>query len=640
MTTQDPWTVEKAAETYGIHGWSNNYFEISEVGEVTVKLPHGDTTQSIALMDIITGLHERGMGSPVLLRFRDIIAARITRIHTCFRAAMKRYHYTGTYRGVFPIKVNQQQQVIEEISRVGAGFHHGLEAGSKAELMIALAYLQDEQSLLICNGYKDEEFIDLALWGQRLGMNVVLVIEMLGELELIIKRAQLMGIKPVLGLRAKLSSRASGKWNDSGGDRSVFGLSAHDMIQVVDRLREVDMLGCLHMLHFHLGSQIPNITDIRTAVAEAARVYIDLAREGATLGILDIGGGLAVDYDGSHSNFSCSRNYGLDEYASDIIETLLPLLEDANIQHPDIVSESGRALVAHSSVLVFDILDATRFECHDAPSLDKSDKNLPQSLVDLYDVYTELSPRRLQEFYNDALYYRDQLRSDFNHGMVSLRQRALGEQFFWATLTRIQTELLKLDRVPEDLKEFSAQLGDIYYGNFSVFQSLPDHWAIEQVFPVMPLHRLNEEPTRLVTLSDITCDCDGVIDRFIDQHDVARSLPLHTLHPDKPYMLGVFLVGAYQETLGDLHNLFGDTNIAAVHLDEDGSLDYTNEVQGDTVADVVSYVEYEPKELAARIRVKAETAVRKKVFSASDRRTLIEAYAHSLRGYTYFEREL
>jgi arginine decarboxylase len=629
------WTIKHAMELYGIDGWGNGFFHINPDGEVAVRLPDGEHHQLVSLMDIIQGLKERGHGLPVLLRFRDLIDARLRRINDGFARVIKQYGYQGQYRGVFPIKVNQQQQVVDEIVAYGARYHHGLEAGSKAELMIALASLRDNQSLLVCNGYKDEEFIDLALFGQKLGLQVVLVVEMLSEVELIVERARVRGVRPLIGVRAKLSSRAGGRWNDSGGDRSVFGLSASDVIRVVDQLRAADMLDCLRMLHFHLGSQIPNIGNIRAAVSEAARFYVDLVGEGAPMGILDIGGGLAVDYDGSNTNFPSSRNYGLDEYCADVVEGVQTVLDAADIAHPTIVSESGRALVAHSSVLVFDILDVNRFETAQPPA--ELPDDAPDELGYLLEVFQGLKPKNLQESYHDALYYRDQLRSGFMHGQVSLRQRATGEQLFWAVMTRVDQETVKLKHVPEELRQIKNVLSDIYYGNFSVFQSLPDSWAIDQLFPVMPLHRLDQQPDRQATISDITCDCDGKIDRFIDPHDVRSTLPVHQMRSGEDYILGVFLVGAYQETLGDQHNLFGDTNVVSVRIAENDQIDYTDEVAGDSVRDVLDYVEYDVKVLVDNLRAKAEAAVREKAISPAERREIIEAYQAGMRGYTYFE---
>ena len=634
----DPqWSLQHAAELYGIEGWANDFFTITADGDVAVHLPGREAHRTVSFMEIIDGIKARGMHMPVLLRFRDIIDSRIARINTGFRRAMDTYGYQGDYRGVYPIKVNQQHQVIEEVVTSGRQFHHGLEAGSKAELMIAMAYMHDPEAFIICNGYKDEEFVDLALYAQQLGLQVIQVIEMPGELELIMQRSKVLGIRPRMGIRAKLSTKAEGKWNDSGGDRSVFGLTATEIISVVDSLKAEGMLDCLQMLHFHLGSQIPSISSIRRAVSEGARFYSDLKREGCAMGIIDIGGGLAIDYDGAHTTAVSSRNYGLDEYCTDVIEAIQGEMDKYELVHPTIISESGRALVAHSSVLVFNILDVGRFQVPDLPQ--ELDEDVSEHLKNLWDVYETLREERLQEAFHDAHFYRDALRGAFLHGQTSLRERALGDRIFWAIITRIEQISRNIDHIPTELESLRSELGDIYYGNFSLFQSLPDSWAIDQLFPIMPLHRLQEQPQREATLSDITCDCDGKIDSFVDGdgNHMRTSLPVHDIRPGEDYLLGVFLVGAYQETLGDLHNLFGDTHVVAVRIDDDDEIDYTDEVQGDTVEDVLSYVEYDPKDLLNQVRNLAEQAIRQKRISTIQRRNILDAYQNSMRGYTYYE---
>ena len=635
--TLERWTVAKARETYNVREWGHRYFDISDRGEVEVTLRASDGFTRVSLMDIVDGVRERGLDLPVLLRFRDLLDHTITELNETFQRAITELGYQGEYRGIYPIKVNQQSQVLEEVTAHGRRFHHGLEAGSKAELIAALAYLKDPEAYIVCNGYKDEEFIDLALAGQKAGLCTVIVLEMPGEIDLVLKRARAMGVRPRIGVRVKLSSRANGRWTESGGDRSVFGLNMTDTIRVVDVLREQEMLDCLCMLHYHLGSQVPNIGSIRSAVGEAARIYVDLVREGAPMGLLDIGGGLAVDYDGSHTNFASSRNYHLAEYCADVVEGVMAATDEAEIPHPTILSESGRALVSYSSVLVFNILDVGRFGPYDLP--ESLPEDTPEPIANLYEVAKGISPKNLQESYHDVVFYRDEVRDVFLHGDLTLRQRALGERIFWHTLGQIAEGAKSLKFVPKELRELDQVLSDTYYGNFSVFQSLPDAWAIDQLFPIMPIHRLDEQPTRRGTLSDITCDCDGKIDHFIDLHDVQRTLPLHELQDGQDYILAAFLVGAYQETLGDLHNLFGDTNIVSIRLDEDGRIDFTDETQGDSVADVLSYVEYDPKQLVSRFRDQVERAVRAGTLTPRDRRELLRTYEAGLRGYTYFERE-
>ncbi len=630
------WTIEKSKELYGIHNWSSGYFDISEDGNVVVT-PFGrnGVSPKISLMEIISGMKQRGLGMPVLLRLQNILDSQISRLHESFRTVMKDLGYRGEYRGVYPIKVNQQEQVLEEITRFGLPFHHGLEAGSKAELIAAISMMKDSEACLICNGYKDEEFIELGLYARKMGIRCFFVIEMPSEIKVIMDKSRELGIRPMLGIRIKLSTRAGGQWTESGGDRSVFGLSMHEIIDAVNTLRQNGMLDCLKLLHYHIGSQIPNIRDIRSGVLEACRVYAGLHQEGAEMGYLDLGGGLAVDYDGSHTNFPSSRNYTVEEYCADIIETVISTCNDSGIPHPTLITESGRATVAYYSVLLFNILDVSKFE---APPVDGLPESCNPLTANLFEVVKAISPRKLQECYNDAIFYRDEIRQRFKLGEIPLRERALAESIFWHIMNNIAREVQKLKYVPDSFEHLDSALADIYYGNFSVFQSLPDSWAIKHLFPIMPLHRLNEQPTRTGYISDITCDCDGKIDNFIDLHDVRHCLPLHEIRPGEEYYVGVFLVGAYQETLGDLHNLLGDTNVVSVRIKEDGKFEFVKEIEGDSVSDVLSYVEYDTKAMAERVREMAEHAIENSLISAEDRKKIMDAYEAGLRGYTYFER--
>jgi arginine decarboxylase len=628
------WSTEKSAELYGLESWGHGFFDINRKGHVTVRLTDEETSKEVSLFDVIEGLRDRGTRVPVLLRFRDLLHSRITEINESFRKAIKDSNYRGEYRGVYPIKVNQQRQVIEEIAEFGKKYHYGLEAGSKPELIAALAHMHDPQAYIVCNGYKDEEFIDLALHSQKMGLRIMLVLEMPSELSLILDRSRHIGVLPNLGVRIRLSTRGSGHWQESAGDKSVFGLNAAQVIDVVDRLRDSGHLGCLKMLHYHQGSQIPNIAAIREGCTEAVRMYCDLVKEGAPMGVLDIGGGMAVDYDGSHTNFHSSCNYSVAEYCTDIVEVVSQICDKAGVAHPNLISESGRAVVAYYSALVFNILDVTSAQTSDAaPAIPEK---APQNLLNLIDVNKTMSKKNLQESLNDAVYYRDQVRAQFFYGSATLRERGLAEAWFWHILTRISRLISQLDEIPEDLRELSSTLVDFYYGNFSLFQSLPDSWAIDQLFPVLPIHRLDEKPQHRAVIADITCDCDGKIDRFIDREDVAKVLPLHHIKPGEPYYVAVFLVGAYQETLGDLHNLLGDTNVVGVHL-ENGKPVYTHEVEGDTVADVLTYVEYDPKELVTRFRSFAEKAVNDGRISPKERREILDLFREGLAGYTYFE---
>ncbi|HOE36875.1 MAG TPA: biosynthetic arginine decarboxylase [Kiritimatiellia bacterium] len=631
----DGWDNIRSSELYGVEAWGNGYFHITEDGYAAVKLQNEQGPVSVKFHDIVRGLYQRGFSLPVLLRFSDLLAARIRAINEAFAKAIADSGYAGSYRGVYPIKVNQQHQTVADVVRLGAPFHHGLEAGSKAELIAALGYLHDPAAYIICNGYKDAEFIDLALFSLKMGLQTILVLEMPGELDLLLERAAKQNIRPRIGIRVKLASSVGGKWAESGGEGSVFGLTPPQVIAAVDRLRELEMLDCLELVHYHLGSQVPNIREIREAVREAAQYYTGLVKEGAKMGILDIGGGLAIDYDGSRCNCASSANYDVAEYAADVVEGVMDICDKSGVPHPVLISESGRALVGYYSVLLVNVLNTRAIEVPDPPK--PLPKPIPEPIRNLMEVAANLRTRNLGEFYNDAIFYREEIQKAFKHGDITLRQHAVADRLFWHILTRIKAEVPKLRFVPDDMRDLEELMADIYYCNFSIFQSLPDSWAIDQLFPVMPIQRLNEKPTRLAVLSDITCDCDGKIDHFVSMPDNRGALPVHGVGPDEDYILAIFLVGAYQETLGDLHNLFGDTNVASIHVDDAGEITYAEEFDGDSVGDVLSYVEYNPQGLLARFRELAEEAVRQKRISATERREILDAYENGLRGYTYFE---
>jgi len=630
------WNINKSSDLYGVSEWGGGYFFVAENGDMMVMPEPGAVERAVSIAEISKGIRERGFDMPVLLRIENILDAQITSLNETFRSAMEELGYTGTFMGAYPIKVNQQQQVVEKIAQFGSRYHHGLEAGSKAELIAAMGMMRDKKAVLICNGYKDEEFIDLGLYATKIGFTCILVVEMPDELPLIIARSKALNAKPILGIRIKLSAQAGGHWSESGGERSIFGLNTSQIIQAVDLLVSAGMLDCLKLVHYHLGSQISNIREIRTAVNEACRVYAGLVKEGAQVEYLDLGGGLAVDYDGSQSNFLSSRNYTLSEYCTDIIEAVMTSLAEDGIAHPIIVTESGRALVAYYSILLFNILDVTRF--HTDPLPGKLPEGCPPQLEYMHQALKGLTIRNIQEVLNDAIFYRDETRRLFQTGQISLRERSLAEQLFWTTINEINRLAQELKNPSAELIDLDRVLSDFYYCNFSVFQSLPDSWAISQLFPIMPIHRLDEEPTRKGVLADITCDCDGKIDQFIDKRGVKHYLPLHELKPYEEYYLGVFLVGAYQETLGDLHNLLGDTNVVTIRIQEKGEFEFVSEQEGDTVAEVLSYVQYDPKRLFVSFRETAEQAVRTGRISAQERREIVEAYEAGLRGYTYFER--
>ncbi len=628
-----PWTTADSAQLYGVERWSNDYFGLSDDGLVTAKTLNAQ----VPIMDIVKGMIERDLQMPALLRIENILDAQIYRLNTAFAQAIETLKYRGQYRGVYPIKVNQQAQVVEEIADFGSRFQHGFEVGSKAEMIAALSTLEEPGSLIICNGYKDQEFIDLGLNAVKLGFSCFFVIETPSELPIIIERSRVLDVTPSIGVRVKMTTKVSGHWNTTSGDRSVFGLTTTQLIDVVDTLKQEDMLDCLKLLHCHLGSQIPNIQDIRNGIAEACRFYADLVAEGAKLAYIDLGGGLAVDYSGAQCNEDQSRNYTLIEYCEDIVDTLKQTFDQLNIEHPTIVTESGRATVAYASVLLFNVLDTTSFE----------PKQFPDALPDehpviknLRDIRADLSPRRLQENYNDTYYYRNEAREQFKRGLMNLRMRSVAENLFLDIMHAILEISESMERKPQQLEGLRTSLADIYYGNFSLFQSLPDIWAIDQQFPIMPIHRLTEKPTREAVIADITCDCDGKIDKFISDSDEANpTLPVHDLVDGEEYYLGVFLVGAYQETLGDLHNLFGDTNVVSVRLNPDDTFDFVKEIHGDTIADVLSYVEYHPKDMVTRYRNTAERAVREGRITARERAKMVSQFNESMRGYTYYEKD-
>lgn len=628
------WTTEDSAALYRVNEWGNGYFGISAQGEATVKATFatGEVAE-VSLQEILDGVRERGLKLPLLLRIENLLDAQISKLNDSFRAAIEQQGYPGCYQGVFPIKVNQQRQVIEEIARFGKPYHHGLEAGSRAELMVALGSLPVEGGLIICNGYKDSSFIDLGLRGQQLGYKCIFVLETPAELPLILERSRALGIEPMLGLRVKLSTVVSGHWNLTSGERSIFGLTVRQLVEVVDQLKAEDMLHCLQLLHSHLGSQIPELQDIRSAATEACRFYRELQREGAPMGYLDFGGGLAVDYPGTGSSDSQSCNYSLEDYCQQIVETVRTSLSDAPAL-PTIVTESGRPTVAYYSLLLFNIFDVTRFEPYAMEPLPPGCHPLT---LKLDAILTGTSKQNIQQSYQDCLVCRDELHELFKTGLVPLRERGLVQNLVLAISHKI-LELLPADKdVPEEFAGLQELTADIYYGNLSVFQSLPDHWAIGQLFPVLPIHRLDEKPDRNATIADITCDSDGRISHFIDGSGGRTTLPLHEIKPGEDYVLGTFLIGAYQETLGDLHNLFGDTNIASVRIEADGSYRLTREDRGDSIADLLGYVQYDARVLKETFRNNAEEAVRTGRISVTERQEILASFSAGLDSYSYYE---
>ena len=628
------WTAERGAARYQIHGWGAPYFHVNARGHVEVR-PNPDRPERVInLFELAQELKARGLDLPLLIRFSDIVADRIKRINEAFLKAIAEYEYPGIYRGVYPVKVNQQRHLVEEIVEAGRPYSFGLEAGSKPELLIALAAMQDVGGLIICNGYKDSKYIETALVAQKFDKTVIIVLERLEEIDLVFRASEKLGIRPLLGVRAKLTTKGVGRWKDSAGERAKFGLTTSEMIEVVDRLTARNMLDTLQLLHFHIGSQISSIIPIKNAMQEASNIYVELAKMGCKMGYLDVGGGLAVDYDGSKTDFHASKNYQLEEYASDVVAHIQAACVKSEIPVPTLVSESGRAVAAHHSVLVFEVVgeNQVRFP---QPAEPKADAN--RLLRELYDTYCGIQPKNVQESYHDASQAKEEAQSLFKYGYLSLRERSQVEKMYWNCCEKIHHTLRRLKFIPEELTHLDRDLSAIYYCNFSVFQSAPDIWAIDQLFPIMPIHRLGEEPTRRAVLADITCDSDGKIDHFIDRRDVKSVLELHPVN-GHDYYLGIFLIGAYQEILGDLHNLFGNTNTVHVSLASGGGYQIEHVVTGDTVTDVLRYVSYSREELVARVRRFAELAVRANRMSLEETRSMLRMYEEGLAGYTYLER--
>ncbi len=626
-----PWTTRDSAELYQVDAWGCGYFAIDERGHIVVR--GGDLNgRGIDLPDLVEDLQYRGYTLPLLLRFSDILRDRVKQIAESFRRAIADESYQGRYRPVFPIKVNQQRDVVEELVQCGAPVHLGLEAGSKPELLVALALIDDPEALIICNGYKDIAYVETALLAQKLGRQPVIVMDRYDELDLVLDASRRLDLRPHIGVRARLAARGAGKWAESTGSRSKFGLTSAELVRVVQRLREREMLDCLELLHFHIGSQITAIRAFKDALRESSRIFVELWAMGAPLRLIDVGGGLGVDYDGSKTNFHSSTNYTLQEYANDVVYAIKEACNVRGIPHPDIVTESGRATVAHHAVLVMNVLGADREGT--LPPAEPPGKE-PPPLQELRETCARVSRKNFQECYHDALQAREEGIQLFNLGFLDLPGRAVLEGLFWAICDKVWGIVRELDYVPEELAGLERALADNAYCTVSVFQSLPDHWAVRQLFPVMPIHRLNERPTRRAILSDLTCDSDGRVDKFIDLRDVKDSLELHQVVQGKPYYLGAFLVGAYQEILGDLHNLFGDTTAIHIRLEEPHGYSIERVVEGDTVTEVLGYVQYDRPDLMRRVRAAAETAMRTGKLRVEESALLLRRYEEGLAGTTY-----
>ena len=627
------WTIEDSKELYNINGWGTSYFGINQEGNVFVT-PCKDNTQ-IDLHDVMDELALRDVAAPVLLRFPDILDNRIEKTASCFQQAKKEYDYQAENFIIYPIKVNQMQPVVEEIISHGRKFNLGLEAGSKPELHAVIAVQCQSDSLIVCNGYKDQSYIELALLAQKMGKRIFIVIEKLNELDIIAKAAKKLDVKPNLGIRIKLASSGSGKWAESGGDASKFGLTSAELLQTLKKLDAIGMHDCLRLIHFHIGSQITKIRRIQTALREAAQFYINLHKMGYNVDFVDCGGGLGVDYDGTRSSSSeSSVNYSIQEYVNDCVYTFVDAANKNNIPHPNLITESGRSLAAHHSVLVIDVLETASLP--EMPEEFEAKETDHQLVKDLYEIWDNLNTRNMLEDWHDAEQIRDEALELFSHGIVDLKTRAEIESMYWSVCHEINMLAKQIKHVPEELRGLDKILADKYFCNFSLFQSLPDSWAIDQLFPIVPIQRLDEKPSRNATLQDITCDSDGKIANFVTGGHIGHVLPVHPLKRNEPYYLGVFLVGAYQEILGDMHNLFGDTN--AVHISvKDGKYHIDQIFDGETVEDVLDYVQYNPKKLVRQLETWVTKSVKQGKISLEEGKHFLSNYRSGLYGYTYLE---
>ncbi|MGM9833715.1 MAG: biosynthetic arginine decarboxylase [Candidatus Limisoma sp.] len=628
------WRIEDSAELYNINGWGLKYFSINDKGHVQVT-PREDYAP-VDLKELMDELQVRDITAPVLLRFPDILDNRIEKISRCFGQAAGEYGYTAQNFIIYPIKVNQMRQVVEEIVSHGRKFNIGLEAGSKPELHAVLATNIDESSLIICNGYKDENYIELALLAQKMGRRIYIVVEKLNELRLIATLAKRLGVRPNVGIRIKLSSSGSGKWEESGGDQSKFGLNSSELLEALEILEKQKMTDCLKLIHFHIGSQITKIRRIKNALREATQFYVQLTKMGFDIDFIDIGGGLGVDYDGTRSSASeSSMNYSIQEYANDAVSALVDVCEKNGIKQPNIITESGRSLSAHHSLLIFEALETTQLPIwNDNEEVAADDHELAR---ELYDIWDKLNQQRLLESWHDALQIREEALDLFSLGMLDLRTRAQIEKLFWSVARDVNDLARGMKHVPDELK-ISKMLPDKYFCNFSLFQSLPDSWAIDQMFPIMPISRLDEKPTRTATIQDITCDSDGKICNFISDHGVANSLPIHPLRGNESYYIGVFLVGAYQEILGDMHNLFGDTTAVHISVYAD-RYEIDQIIDGETVAEVLDYVQYNPKKLVRNVETWVTQSMKKGKITPEEGREFLSNYRSGLYGYTYLEKD-
>ena len=628
------WRIEDSEELYNINGWGRNYFSVNERGHIVVSPRKGYA--SVDLKEVMDELQVRDISAPVLLRFPDILDNRIEKISNCFRQASEQYGYTAQNFMIYPIKVNQMRQVVEEIVSYGKKFNIGLEAGSKPELHAVLATNIAENALIICNGYKDESYIELALLAQKMGRRIYLVVEKLNELRMIAEISKRIKVRPNVGIRIKLSSTGSGKWSESGGDQSKFGLNSSELLEAIDILDRRDMKDCLKLIHFHIGSQINKIRVIKNALREATQFYVQLSKLGFGIEFIDIGGGLGVDYDGTRSSSSeSSMNYSIQEYANDAVSAIVDACNKNDLPQPNVITESGRSLTAHHSILIFEVLETTQLPVwKESQEISPDDHELAR---ELYDIWDRLDTSRLFESWHDALQIREEALDLFSLGMLDLRTRAQIEKLFWSIAREVGEIAASMKHVPEDLRKIAKMIPDKYFCNFSLFQSLPDSWAIDQIFPIVPISRLDEKPTRTCTIQDITCDSDGKIANFISAQGTSSALPVHTLKAGEPYYLGVFLVGAYQEILGDMHNLFGDTNAVHISVYKD-RYEIDQIIEGETVDEVLDYVQYNPKKLVRNLESWVTASMKAGSITPEEGRDFISNYRSGLFGYTYLEK--
>lgn len=630
----EDWTTERATELYKINQWGLGYFTINELGNLCVKSSK-DAGCKIDLKMLVDQLRTRKINPPILIRFMDILRDRINRICGCFQEAISANEYRGNYIPLFPIKVNQEKDVVTSILNYGRPHGLGLEAGSKAELLIVLALTVEPRTPIVCNGYKDQQFVEMVAMAHKMGKKIFPVIENYGELHTFIRHYKKTGIMPNLGFRIKLSTRGEGKWAKTAGDTSKFGLRLPEVMSAISELKHENLLDSLKLLHFHIGSQITKIKVVKQAIVETTRIYVELTKLGAVMEYVDIGGGLGVDYDGSSANTSSTINYSLEEYASDIVYRIKQLCDENEIAHPTIFSESGRFLSAHYSMLVTNVPAATTLKT-DIPIEQPSQKGYGP-VEEMFTILENMESSNLLECYHDAIQYRSEALNLFSLGYMSLPERAAMEQLFWKIMLAILERTKFSEQTPRELKELKHQLADLYYANFSLFQSVPDSWAIEQVFPVIPIHRLNERPSRPSVIADLTCDSDGIIEKYIGDEDINVSISLHHLIPDEPYYIGIFLIGAYQETLGELHNLFGDTHAVQIEITGENQYKIKGLTKGDTIRQVIDYVSYRSADLLHKMRDQIETAIENNKLTIDESAQLMERFEQGLQGYTYFE---